>query len=856
MTTRREFIKDLLLGGAAIAVAPRLIAAQPAASPWETVMPSILERIKPPRFANRTFYLNRFGAKGDGKTDCTAAFRRAIDQCAKAGGGRVVVPAGSYLTGAIHLKSNVNLEVSEGATIKFSQDPKQYLPVVFSRWEGVELLNYSPFIYAFEQRNIAITGKGTLDGQSDNEHWWPWNGRPAYGWKEGMGQQRPDRNALLAMAEKGVPVSERIFGEGHYLRPQFIQPYRCQNVLIDGVTIKNSPMWEIHPVLCRNVIVQNVHISSHGPNNDGCDPESCADVLIKDCYFDTGDDCIAIKSGRNADGRRLKTPTENIIVQGCQMKDGHGGITVGSEISGGVRNLFAENCRLDSPNLDHALRVKNNAMRGGLLENLHFRNIEIGQVAHAVITIDFNYEEGAKGSFTPVVRNYTVENVRSHKSKYAVDVQGLPNAPVINLRLSNCTFDNVASGSIVKNVKDAVVDNVKINGRPVDNIASTLPVSERVAATAMTALWRDAAKKGSGYPARWTYDHGLVLKGIERVWSNTGDKRYFDFIRQSMDHFVNDDGTIRTYSLDEYNIDHVLPGRVLLLLYKETKQEKYRKAAALLREQLKTHPRTSDGGFWHKKIYPYQMWLDGLYMGEPFYAEWAATFNEPAAFDDIAKQFILMERHSRDDQTGLLYHGWDESRKQRWANPETGRSPNFWGRAMGWYAMALVDTLDYFPQKHPQRAELIAIFNRLADAIAKYQEPSSGLWYQVMDKAGAKGNYLESSAACMFVYALAKGSRLGYLPAKYFRVAEDGYRGIAKEFLRTDAKGQLNLEGTVSVAGLGGNPYRDGSYEYYLSEKVVTNDPKGIGALLLAATEMESAARQSTGDPRKPSQLQ
>jgi len=224
-------------------------------------------------------------------------------------------------------------------------------------------------------------------------------------------------------------------------------------------------------LLCRNVIVQNVSISSHGPNNDGCDPESCTDVLIKDCYFDTGDDCIAIKSGRNADGRRLNAPTENIIVQGCRMKDGHGGITVGSEISGGVRNLFAENCKLDSQNLDHALRVKNNAMRGGLLEHLHFRNLEVGEVAHAVITIDFNYEEGAKGSFTPVVRDYTVDGLRSAKSKHALDVQGLASAPVIDLRLTNCTFDNVSEGNIVKNVKNATLDNVKINGRVIDALA-------------------------------------------------------------------------------------------------------------------------------------------------------------------------------------------------------------------------------------------------------------------------------------------------------------------------------------------------------------------------------------------------
>ncbi|HSB26251.1 MAG TPA: glycoside hydrolase family 28 protein [Pyrinomonadaceae bacterium] len=476
MTTRREFIKDLIGGSVAIAITPALFdatilgLAQVEENPWQTVMPGILARIKPPVFPKRDFVITKFGAKADGVTSSTAAFQRAIAACSKAGGGRVVVPEGTFLTGAIRLKSNVNLVVQRGATIKFSKDPKDYLPVVFTRWEGTELMNYSPFIYAFEQRNIAITGEGTLDGQSGKDSWWPWNGRATYGWKEGTPNQRADRTALQEMAEKGLAVSERVFGAGHYLRPQFIQPYRCQNVLIEGVRIINSPMWEIHPVLCINLIVRSVTISSHGPNNDGCDPESCTDVLIDGCDFDTGDDCIAIKSGRNSDGRRLNAPTQNIIVRNCRMRDGHGGITVGSEISGGVRNLFAEDCRLDSQNLDHALRVKNNAMRGGLLENLHFRNINVGQVAHAVITIDFNYEEGAKGNFTPVVRNYTVDKLTSSRSKHALDVQGLTNAPIYDLRLSNCAFDNVAEPSIVKNISGATLDNVRVNGKLVERL--------------------------------------------------------------------------------------------------------------------------------------------------------------------------------------------------------------------------------------------------------------------------------------------------------------------------------------------------------------------------------------------------
>jgi polygalacturonase len=480
MDTRRDFLKQFVVGGGALFIGPALRTAtsglslsEDSDSAWAQV-PEILKRIKPPVFPKRDLLITRFGALGDGKRDCTRAFQQAIAQCAAIGGGRVVVPAGSFLTGPIHLRSNVDLHVTEGATVKFSQDPNKYLPLVFSRWEGVELMNFSPLIYAWEQKNIAITGRGVLDGQAGVEFWWPWNGRPQYGWREGKPNQRKDRTALLEMAEKGIPVRERVFGSGHYLRPQFIQPYRCTNVLIQGVTIRNSPMWEIHPVLCTNVTVKDVKIVTHGPNNDGCNPESCTDVLIKDCYFDTGDDCIAIKSGRNADGRRLHVPTENIIVQGCRMKDGHGGITIGSEISGGVRNLFAENCVLDSPNLDHALRIKNNAMRGGLLENLYYRNIEVGQVAHAAITIDFNYEEGEKGSFTPVVRNFVVKGLLSGISKHAVDIQGLRNAPIFDLHFEDCVFEKVAEPNIVKNVEGLTLRNVKINGIPVKHLVDPL----------------------------------------------------------------------------------------------------------------------------------------------------------------------------------------------------------------------------------------------------------------------------------------------------------------------------------------------------------------------------------------------
>jgi polygalacturonase len=471
MQNRREFLQLLLAGAGASLVLPNISFGQAAsADVWATEYPKILARIKPPKFPNKDFLITKYGAKADGQSLSTEAIGKAIDECSKKGGGRVVVPKGEFLTGAIHLKSNVNLYLSKDATLKFSKDAKDFLPVVHTRFEGMECMNYSPFIYAYQQQNIAVTGEGTLDGQS-KESFWKWHGNPKYGGNPQVLSQKPDRDKLYKMMQDGVALKDRVFGEGHYLRPNFIQPYECKNVLIEGVKIIDSPMWEVHPVLCENVTVRGLTIESHGPNNDGCDPESCKDVLIENCSFVTGDDCIAIKSGRNEDGRRINVPTENIIVRGCKMKDGHGGITVGSEISGGVRNLFAENNQLDSPNLDHAIRVKNNAARGGLLENFYYRNITVGEVAHAVITIDFNYEEGAKGGFTPVMRNLNVENLKSGKSEYGVDLQGLDKAPIYDVVIKNSNFDNVSKGNIIKNLKGVKLDNFKINGKKFDELS-------------------------------------------------------------------------------------------------------------------------------------------------------------------------------------------------------------------------------------------------------------------------------------------------------------------------------------------------------------------------------------------------
>ena len=477
--SRRDFVKVAAAAASALVVPPALRGqsddafSRPSSAVaeehgWERV-PSILARIKAPTFRSRTYPVTRYGAKGDGQTDCTRAFRRAIAACANAGGGRVVVEGGVFLTGPIHLRSRVNLEVREGATIKFVTDPKAYEQFVLTRFEGVELLGLSPLIYAIDAVNVAVTGAGTLDGQASNTVWWHWNGAPRYGWKQGTGNQRAARAQLFEMAERNVPVASRRFGVESFLRPPFIQPYRCTNVLIEGVTIRNSPMWEINPVLCRNVTVRGVQIASHGPNNDGCDPESCRDVLIERCRFDTGDDCIAIKSGRNADGRRVNVPTENVIIRDCEMKDGHGGMTIGSEISGGVRHVYAERNKMDSPQLDRALRLKNNAMRGGVLEHFYMRNVEVGQLADAVLQVDFLYEEGANGNFPPVVRDVELLRVTSKKSNYALYLRGYEKGTIDDIRVIDCTFDGVAKPDVVEHVTGLVRRNVSVNGQKLDS---------------------------------------------------------------------------------------------------------------------------------------------------------------------------------------------------------------------------------------------------------------------------------------------------------------------------------------------------------------------------------------------------
>ncbi|MGO9518802.1 MAG: glycoside hydrolase family 88 protein [Candidatus Korobacteraceae bacterium] len=376
-----------------------------------------------------------------------------------------------------------------------------------------------------------------------------------------------------------------------------------------------------------------------------------------------------------------------------------------------------------------------------------------------------------------------------------------------------------------------------------------IPWSQR-AANAAIARWPDGRFAAPGAPWAWNYELGTLLEGMDSVWLNTADASYFHYIQNSVDALLAPDGSIPTQKPEEHQLDNILLGRQLLLLYRVTRNQRYLAAATLLYSQLAQQPRNTSGGFWHKQRYPNQMWLDGLYMAEPFRAEYASVSHHPEDFSDITHQFVLMERHARDPKTGLLYHGWDESRQERWANKQTGDSSEFWARGMGWYMMALVDTLDYYPANDPGRRQLLAILSRAAAAVARYQDPNTGLWYDVLNKPHEKGNYLESSAACMFVYALAKGVRRGYLPASYVPNAQRAYHGILTHFITTGPGGDVSLSATVKASGLGGDPYRDGSYAYYIGEKVATNDPKGVGSFLLAASEMETAQNAKLGRGR------
>lgn len=420
------------------------------ADPWKKDFHRLLESIQSPAIYDyRTINIIDYGARVDAQAEINQiAINRAIKDCNDAGGGKVIIPAGIWNTGALVLLSHVNLVVEKGATLQFVFNPSLY-PQVLTRWEGLECYNISPLIYSRDAEDIAITGEGIIDGGGSNETWWAWTGVERFGWKEGMYNQRASRKQLQEWSEEQLDVEKRRFDTCNPMRPQTVNFMNCKRVMIEGVTFLRSPFWVLHPVMCEDVTVRGVTIINKGPNGDGCDPESCNRVLIENCLFRTGDDCIAIKSGRNADGRKWGIPCQNVIVRNCKMEDGHGGIVVGSEISGGFRNLFLENCQMDSPNLDRVVRIKTNTCRGGIVENIYVRNVEVGECREAVLKINLNYEprEQAQRGFIPTVRNVKLENVNCRKSKYGAYIVGLEESEQIqNVLVKNCVWTGVFTG--------------------------------------------------------------------------------------------------------------------------------------------------------------------------------------------------------------------------------------------------------------------------------------------------------------------------------------------------------------------------------------------------------------------------
>jgi polygalacturonase len=461
---RRALLRYSALAGAGALTSPLWSGALPASAaarsdrfnPADLAADRIVASVRRPRFPGRVFPVNRYGGVGDGVTDCTQAFAAAIAACNRAGGGHVIVPPGQFFTGAIHLRSNVDLHLESGSTILFSQDPNAYLPVVFTRWQGIELMNYSPPVYSYGQHNIAITGQGTLNGQADANHWWNWKNL-----------ETPDFDLLETMADDNVPVAQRVFGAGHFLPPQMIQPFRTDTVLIQGVTIINSPFWHLNPNLCNNVTIEGVSISSPGPNTDGCDPESCNGVVIDGVTFDTGDDCIAIKSGRDADGRRVNVPSQNLVIQNCTFANGHGGITLGSEMTGGVKNVYARDLTMNSANLQAGHRIKTNTLRGGYARNSNVYRITAGTVGGPLLLIQGNYN-AQTGDFPPDITGITLADwtVDSCEGIWSL-VGASATDPVGTITLDDLTITTSTAANSAQFVSNLVVKDVTVGGTPV-----------------------------------------------------------------------------------------------------------------------------------------------------------------------------------------------------------------------------------------------------------------------------------------------------------------------------------------------------------------------------------------------------
>lgn len=822
----------------------------------------IEQSIQLPKIAERQFLITSFGAK----TTATAAqnqkaINRVISLVSKKGGGKVIIPKGTWNTGAIELKSHVNLVLEEGATLHFAFEPKLY-PLVRTSWEGLACWNYSPCIYAYKAIDIAITGKGTIDGGGNNDTFWQWNGSPRFGYKEGVtkeSQKLGSRSKLLKMAEDGVPFDERKFGMGYGLRPQLVNMVHCERILIKDVKMINSPFWVIHPLLSKNITVDGVYVWNEGPNGDGCDPEACENVLIQNCVFHTGDDCIAIKSGRNNDGRLWNQPSKNIIIRNCKMEDGHGGVVIGSEISGGCENVYAENCVMDSPHLERILRIKTNNCRGGQVQNINMRNVVVGQCKEAVVKINLDYErkEICYRGFEPIVNNVNVENVTCQKSDYGVLIIGRDSLEnVYDINIKNCKFDGVVKEpvKITGKTRNVKFDNLVINGslvlnkedQPYKNYSEWLTYSE------MKRVPHSYLLDFSSKP-KWSYVMGIEMEGMLDTYEHykEGNNAILDYLKEYPAKMIDEKGNITGYKYEDFNLDNVRTAKFILRMHNLFPTKGTEKALKTLFKQLQNQPRTKEGVYWHKAIYANQVWLDGIFMGLPFYCNYAVQTMKPKKaekyLNDAVDQMVKTDYRTYDEKTQLWKHAWDETHQQFWANKEDGKSQHCWARALGWYVMAMTECLDAMPENYARRQEVIDLLNKAMKSVVKYQDKKTGVWYDVLDVKSDK-NYLESTASSMFAYVLLKGYRKGYLSEEYLKAGVKAYNGILKQFIKVNADKTISLTRCCAVSGLGPGPgpyvkkpnyKRDGSFEYYMSEPIRDNDAKGVGPFIWASLEME-----------------
>ena len=809
-----------------------------------------------------------FGAVGDGVYDDSAAIQAAIHFLPE--GGRLVFPAGRYLTAPLALKSHITLEFQEGAVLLGHTDRARY-PVIpgklqdlkngedvhFGAFEGEAVSMYQALITAEYAEDIVIVGPGTVDGNAQNSSWWS------------------------------------CFREDPVARPRLFFFNRCRNVTMHGLHACNSASWQLHPYYSENVAFYGLSVSApkDSPNTDALDPESCDGVNIVGCRFSVGDDCIAIKSGRIELGRTLRQPANHHTIRNCLMEYGHGAVTLGSEIGAGVRNLSVSQCCFRGT--DRGLRIKTRRGRGKdcVVDGVVFDNIEMdGVLTPVVINMWYNCCDPDRFSEyvwsrqalpvderTPRLGKFTFRNLRCTGAQVAACyIDGLPESPVDNVTLENVHIDFAADakpgipamqnhaeercrlGLYLDNVRSIHISDVSLRGVEGEKLIAAHyenlftenlrdpGIFEQIDAYVLRLLRESGPERTAwniekirqGKPTDWNYIDGCMMTALEALGEITGERCYADFVDSFIDAFVEEDGSIRRYDMNRYNLDDINEGRVLFPLYFRTGKEKFRKAAELLHRQLENQPRTFEGNFWHKAIYPNQVWLDGIYMAQPFSALYEKYFG-CGDYSDIVQQIRNVRRHMYSEEKGLYYHGYDASRSAFWADPETGCSGNFWLRSIGWYAVALADLLEILPEGE-QRDALLGIFTELMENLLQYSDPSTGMYWQVPDAAGRKGNYPETSGSSMLAYAMLKGARLGVLEKKYAAQGQKTFNGIADRYL-SFTEGQLNLGGICLVAGLGpeNNRRRDGSYEYYISEPVVENDAKGLAPFLLCYTEIK-----------------